>query len=83
MEASFLPWEQTLMSGAKMTSLAHAAWDHFVRGNQTVVDATCGNGYDTKWLAEKIGPGGKLYAFDIQVLSSNRLSLKTFQVYAH
>ncbi|PCJ52393.1 MAG: SAM-dependent methyltransferase [Planctomycetota bacterium] len=32
----------------------------------TVVDATCGNGHDTLFLAEHIGPQGKIYCFDIQ-----------------
>lgn len=66
-----LPLEQLLLDGARMTSIAHSVWDQFVREGQTVVDATCGNGHDTKWLAERIGPSGKIYAFDIQVWSVN------------
>ena len=31
------------------------------------MDATCGNGHDSKWLAQAVGPTGMLYAFDIQV----------------
>ncbi|OWZ84522.1 class I SAM-dependent methyltransferase [Natranaerobius trueperi] len=31
-----------------------------------VIDATCGNGYDTFFLAEKVGDSGKVYAFDVQ-----------------
>ena len=30
------------------------------------VDATMGNGYDTRWLCERVGEAGKVYAFDIQ-----------------
>lgn len=30
------------------------------------VDATAGNGYDTIFLAEKVGPRGHVYAFDVQ-----------------
>lgn len=30
------------------------------------VDATCGNGHDTVYLAECVGPGGVVYAFDVQ-----------------
>jgi len=30
------------------------------------VDATAGNGYDTLFLAEKVGPNGHVYAFDVQ-----------------
>ncbi|QHW33276.1 methyltransferase domain-containing protein [Paenibacillus rhizovicinus] len=32
-----------------------------------VIDATCGNGVDTQFLAELVGPRGRVYAFDIQV----------------
>lgn len=43
-----------------------------------VIDATMGNGYDTEWLAELVGDGGKVYAFDIQkeavTNTRNRLS---------
>lgn len=30
------------------------------------VDATAGNGYDTLFLAEKVGPDGRVYSLDIQ-----------------
>ena len=33
---------------------------------ETVVDATCGNGYDTVFLAQLTGEKGKVFAFDIQ-----------------
>ncbi|TDO73034.1 putative rRNA methylase [Halanaerobium saccharolyticum] len=31
-----------------------------------VIDATAGNGHDTKYLAELVGVDGKVFAFDIQ-----------------
>jgi len=31
-----------------------------------VIDATMGNGHDTKWLCELVGEEGKVYAFDVQ-----------------
>lgn len=37
-----------------------------VSPGDTVVDATCGNGHDTKFLADLTGPAGKVYSFDIQ-----------------
>ncbi len=58
--------EKFFLRGARVTSLAQGEWHHFVREGDTVVDATCGNGNDSKWLAEKIGPKGQLVAFDIQ-----------------
>lgn len=30
------------------------------------VDATVGNGYDTRFLAEQVGPEGHVYGFDVQ-----------------
>ena len=32
----------------------------------TAIDATTGNGHDTQWLANAVGPNGHVYAFDIQ-----------------
>ncbi|NLN06493.1 MAG: methyltransferase domain-containing protein [Firmicutes bacterium] len=37
-----------------------------VEKGATVVDATCGNGHDTVFLAELVGAAGRVYAFDIQ-----------------
>ncbi|NLM10872.1 MAG: methyltransferase domain-containing protein [Clostridiaceae bacterium] len=37
-----------------------------VRKGDTVIDATCGNGHDTLFLAGLVGDSGKVYAFDIQ-----------------
>ena len=30
------------------------------------IDATMGNGHDTQWLCERVGEGGRVYAFDVQ-----------------
>ncbi|MDQ8199463.1 FAD-dependent oxidoreductase [Pelagicoccus enzymogenes] len=30
------------------------------------IDATAGNGHDTQWLAEAVGPAGHVFAYDIQ-----------------
>lgn len=38
-----------------------------VKSGDTVVDATCGNGNDTIFLANLVGPNGKVFGFDIQV----------------
>lgn len=47
-----------------------AASHFFVRrrigAGDTVVDATAGNGNDTLFLAQAVGPGGRVHAFDIQ-----------------
>ncbi len=39
--------------------------DHLNKGD-LVVDATVGNGHDTKFLAELVGEQGQLWGFDIQ-----------------
>lgn len=49
-----------------LTELAQAAVGEIVRPGDTVVDATAGNGHDTQFLAERVGPGGRVLAFDIQ-----------------
>lgn len=38
----------------------------FVKNGDTVVDATCGNGNDTVFLAKLVGEEGRVYSFDIQ-----------------
>ena len=37
-----------------------------VRPGDRVVEATCGNGRDTLLLARLVGPGGRVWAFDVQ-----------------
>lgn len=51
--------------------------DQFVETGDTVVDATCGNGNDTLYLAEAIGPTGAVHAFDIQEAAIRQSQLKT------
>ena len=46
--------------------LAHLLLRHFVRSGDRAADATCGNGNDTLLLAELVGDGGRVWAFDIQ-----------------
>jgi len=53
-----------------------------VEKGDTVVDATCGNGYDTVFLARLVGEEGKVYAFDVQSqaieTTKDRLGERTF-----
>jgi tRNA A58 N-methylase Trm61 len=37
-----------------------------LREGDLAIDATAGNGHDTAFLAECVGPGGRVIAFDIQ-----------------
>ena len=43
----------------------HLLTDHLKEGDRAI-DATAGNGYDTLFLAEQVGPSGKVIAIDIQ-----------------
>lgn len=47
-------------------TLSHLYASSVIRPNDVVIDATCGNGNDTIFLAEAVGNGGKVYGFDIQ-----------------
>lgn len=50
----------------KTTELAMQITLSYVEQGDTVIDATCGTGHDTLALAEAVGDGGRVYAFDIQ-----------------
>ena len=43
-----------------------------IRPGDLVIDATCGNGQDTLFLAQLTGPQGKVMAFDIQAEAIRR-----------
>jgi len=45
---------------------SHEIISRVVKPGDTVVDATAGNGGDTVFLAELVGPTGRVYSFDIQ-----------------
>ena len=62
------------------TQLAQAIWAHYLSpqlasGAYAAVDATCGRGNDTVWLAAHCG---RVYAFDIQseAIASTREALQ-------
>ena len=47
-----------------------------VKPGDSVIDATCGNGYDTLFLKELVGNFGKVFGFDIQdVALKNTMNL--------
>ncbi|HIW13027.1 MAG TPA: class I SAM-dependent methyltransferase [Candidatus Salinicoccus stercoripullorum] len=51
---------------ARVLPYAKNLAQEIVRPGDTVVDATCGNGHDTKFLSELTGPDGHVLSFDIQ-----------------
>lgn len=48
------------------TVLAHEHVAAVLRPGDVAIDATAGNGYDTVFLAERVGDAGKVLAFDVQ-----------------
>ncbi|GGG04626.1 class I SAM-dependent methyltransferase [Paenibacillus abyssi] len=60
-------------------SLAHRWVSERVSTGDIVIDATAGNGVDTLFLAEAVGPRGTVYAFDIQAqaIANTRHRLET------
>jgi len=53
----------------KRISLVNAAHDlirDILHPGDIAIDATVGNGHDTVFLAEQVGPSGHIYGFDIQ-----------------
>ncbi|MED6146013.1 hypothetical protein PIB30_030576 [Stylosanthes scabra] len=69
----FSGMEDALMSylcgKKKATDLAHMVWKHVVKKGDMVVDATCGNGFDTLAMLNLVADDsrkGYVYALDIQ-----------------
>src|SRR5580698_1068537 len=61
------PLDQILESQMlRLTELAHAAVRAVLQPGEAAVDATAGNGHDSRFLCECVGPGGRVFAFDIQ-----------------
>ncbi|MFP6763154.1 MAG: FAD-dependent oxidoreductase, partial [Planctomycetaceae bacterium] len=52
---------------ARLTEQAQTVIRASVDPGATVIDATAGNGHDTLFLAELVGPQGMVFAFDVQV----------------
>jgi predicted methyltransferase len=50
----------------RATQLAHLLVRHRLRPGAWAVDATVGNGHDTLFLAQTVGPSGRVFGFDIQ-----------------
>jgi predicted methyltransferase len=54
------------MNSPRQTQLAQDVWAQIIRPGDTCVDATCGNGHDTAFLAAAVGPTGRVWAVDVQ-----------------
>ena len=53
-------------------TVSHMLLDPYVRQAGVIVDMTCGNGYDTAFLAKLMPADAVLYAFDIQPCAVER-----------
>lgn len=49
-----------------VTAQAQACVLSIIRAGDIVIDATVGNGHDTRFLADCVGPTGHVYAIDLQ-----------------
>jgi methylase of polypeptide subunit release factors len=54
------------MKPISLVNTAHDLIRDILRPGDTAIDATVGNGHDTAFLAEQVGPSGRVYGFDIQ-----------------
>lgn len=59
-----------------LTVQAQAGIREVLRPGETAVDATAGNGHDTLFLAQTVGPMGRVYAFDVQPLALERTAAR-------
>ena len=60
------------MTGLNPTLIAHRFASSALEPGDHCIDATVGNGYDTAFLAEIIGDGGKVLGLDIQEAAIDR-----------
>lgn len=67
----------------KTTSQAHQWLKEYLSKGNLTVDATCGNGHDTLFLAEQVGVSGKVFAYDIQSVAINATDEKLLAANLH
>ena len=46
--------------------LAHDFWKKILKPGDCAIDATCGNGHDSLFITQLIGPDGELHCIDVQ-----------------
>jgi methylase of polypeptide subunit release factors len=56
---------------AKITDISHLLLKNHISIGDLVIDATCGNGFDTLFLASLVGSTGIVHAYDIQEQAIN------------
>ncbi|MDB5306425.1 MAG: bifunctional tRNA ((5)s(2)U34)-methyltransferase/FAD-dependent cmnm(5)s(2)U34 oxidoreductase [Gemmataceae bacterium] len=63
---------RTLDPSTRVVERAHAAVRASLGTGEVAIDATAGNGRDTAFLAELVGPAGRVFAIDVQPLALAR-----------
>jgi len=75
------------MQRISLVKLAHEIIGDALRPSDIAVDATVGNGHDTVFLADCVGPSGHLYGFDSQqqalAAASAKLGMRTGVTLVH
>jgi predicted methyltransferase len=57
------------VSSISITDRVHELLRPHLHPGDIAIDATAGNGHDTRFLAECVGPAGHVFAFDIQKIA--------------
>jgi predicted methyltransferase len=64
--------EAIRVGSARITELAHDFLRPHLRPGDIAIDATAGNGHDTRFIAQCVGPTGVVFALDIQTIALER-----------
>ena len=64
------------MQHIPLVNVAHKLIGETLRPGAIAVDATVGNGHDTVFLLDQVGPSGKVFGFDIQQSAIALTSIK-------
>ena len=65
------------MQPISLINVAHKLIGEALSPGAIAVDATVGNGHDTLFLLDRVGPSGKVFGFDIQASAIASTSIKT------
>jgi predicted methyltransferase len=65
------------MQHISLVNVAHNLIGETLRPGAIAVDATVGNGHDTVFLLDRVGPSGRVFGFDIQQSAIASTSMKT------
>lgn len=59
-------WDEGMDTFNNSIKFQRLCWNYTLKHAKIIVDATCGNGYDTKYLYQHARDGASIYAIDIQ-----------------